>query len=259
MLFRKENFEENRYMSFIMVQKKRQRPSLFINEAGHLTEKLSTLMYSHEINFGLDNLEYKDFGYMLTRAGRLTLYSNFKYSRRDRLATLNLLEKIDNKVVLESHNFFKRNDELDRLSKKYKNNNEVKYSLRRFNRSILFDYQEGYCGDCGKKYSKLELHHKLPVSCYGSNSILNAVLLCGESSGREVADCHQNWDELALGEGHIIFPGFPGNLLPNCFFRDKKRRQKFKSRNIGRSHLKKTILSFNSKRAYCDSMDSLQN
>jgi hypothetical protein len=233
MVFTKENFAENRCMSFVMVKKKRQNPALFVSEAGHLTSRLSNLMKNHEINFGLDKdkYEYNDLGYMLVRFGRITVFNNVKYNRLARAATLNFLGEMGNGVQVVSQDILKKNDELIKLDKKYKNRGDDKYdafSLRRLNKVILFDYQDGYCWDCGKKYNKLELHHKIPRSLYGSDNIANLVLLCGEQSGDDACDCHKNWDDLALGEGHIVFPGFSMDILPSICFRDRIKEKKKK-------------------------------
>jgi hypothetical protein len=231
MVFTKENFEENRCMSFVMVQKNNRKPDLFVNDAGYLTSGISGLMEHYEINFGLDKYEYHDLGYMLVRFGRVTVFNNLKYSRSDRVATLNFLEEMDDEVMVVSQNIFKNDDELIKITKKYKNKKDEKYSdfsLRRLNKEILFDYQEGYCWDCGKKYKKLELHHKVPRSLYGSDDIANLILLCGESSGEGAIDCHKNWDDLALEEGLVAFPGFSMDIVPRICFRDKTKKRQLK-------------------------------
>jgi 5-methylcytosine-specific restriction endonuclease McrA len=60
--------------------------------------------------------------------------------------------------------------------------------------------QSGECAYCHKPIgNKLEMHHKVPKSHGGSDSIPNIVGLCGE----DFDDCHNEWDNLALKNGTL--------------------------------------------------------
>jgi len=50
--------------------------------------------------------------------------------------------------------------------------------------------QGGRCDWCGKKVSKLQIHHIIPQRMKGKDTRENAVGLC--------EDCHRYWDELSF-------------------------------------------------------------
>jgi uncharacterized protein with PIN domain len=50
--------------------------------------------------------------------------------------------------------------------------------------------QGGRCDWCGKKVSKLQIHHIIPQRMRGKDTRDNAVGLC--------EDCHRYWDELSF-------------------------------------------------------------
>lgn len=58
--------------------------------------------------------------------------------------------------------------------------------------------QNNECADCGHRVRKLQVHHIVPQSRGGSDSIENGVGLCPK--------CHQRWDLTSL-TSDIIYPG----------------------------------------------------
>lgn len=81
------------------------------------------------------------------------------------------------------------------------------------------EQQNGDCADCGQHVRKLEIHHRVPESMGGSDTIENAVGLCGPKNG----DCHEYWDQKALTEG-VIYPGIDIQDAPRTLFKHKNHR-----------------------------------
>jgi 5-methylcytosine-specific restriction endonuclease McrA len=71
-------------------------------------------------------------------------------------------------------------------------------------RNKVREEQDYTCADCHEYDPNLEVHHILPQSKKGKDTIENAVGLCGPN----VNDCHEAWDRKALDE-NVIYPGVP--------------------------------------------------
>ena len=70
----------------------------------------------------------------------------------------------------------------------------------------------GRCEQCGTVFD-LEVHHRLPHSWGGKDSLNNAIVLCHTH--------HKEWDDRTFQEG-VLFGGTPAPKAPHYIIRDKR-------------------------------------
>lgn len=220
MVFNKENFEENRYVRFVMAKNGKENPYLYINKPGELSNSFLDLMKEHEVNFSEEGIVCKDLGFMMIRGGEVIVYDNCVYNTKGRDYFLNYLISIDQNISVKSMNYFEVNKELleikeEELDLKFKRKEMFRH--KSVSKIALLKYQHNCCADCGQKLEKLELHHKIAKARAGKNDLINEVLLCGS----DYNDCHEKWDKQGKDEhSPIIFPGIPFSQFNSEGFRE---------------------------------------
>jgi len=239
---------EKNFEQYVVKKFFRREREFFVNEDGHLEQTHFEILNNNGIHLTDDYREVLndnniDFGMMRIRNGTVELFDQSK-SEGARKETIRILESFSErsrvKVVQLTgmYNFVELDalktrvrPEIEAMMRENGQDRGVEHTDFSILKEAIRVYTKNYCSDCGKKQTKLDIHHIIAEEFNGThNEENNMIGLCG---GREDGKtgkggrgmCHGKWQD-KIKEG-IIFPGiFDGELWMSVATKKKEESDK---------------------------------